>query len=94
MTEPQTVTQWLDEDAGPVVRPYALTGGRTRSSGDTFDLIAIVTAIGDSPTGSASAPSSVRILAGRHAAASRWPTSPSDARPAARRGPGPARRPA
>ncbi|GLX00293.1 DUF742 domain-containing protein [Microtetraspora sp. NBRC 16547] len=40
MTEPQ----WLDEDAGPIVRPYALTGGRTRSSGDDFDLIALVTA--------------------------------------------------
>ncbi|WP_067137766.1 DUF742 domain-containing protein [Microtetraspora malaysiensis] len=41
MTEPQ----WLDEDAGPIVRPYALTGGRTRSSGDDFDLISIVTAV-------------------------------------------------
>jgi hypothetical protein len=35
---------WLDEDAGPVVRPYALTGGRTRSDVGEFDLIALVIA--------------------------------------------------
>jgi hypothetical protein len=35
---------WLDEDAGPVVRPYAVTGGRTRSSTGEFDLIALVVA--------------------------------------------------
>jgi hypothetical protein len=34
---------WLDEEAGPVVRPYAMTRGRTRPTGD-FDLIAIVRA--------------------------------------------------
>jgi hypothetical protein len=34
---------WLDEDAGPVVRPYAMTRGRTRPTGD-FDLIALVRA--------------------------------------------------
>jgi hypothetical protein len=35
------MTEWLDDEAGPVVRPYALTGGRTRSSRE-FDLIAII----------------------------------------------------
>jgi hypothetical protein len=35
---------WLDAEAGPVVRPYALTGGRTRHSGEAFDLVATVTA--------------------------------------------------
>jgi hypothetical protein len=35
---------WLDAEAGPVVRPYALTGGRTRASGEAFDLVATVTA--------------------------------------------------
>jgi Protein of unknown function (DUF742) len=35
--------QWLDRGAGPVVRPYALTGGRTRPTGDTIDLLALVT---------------------------------------------------
>jgi len=34
--------QWLDRDAGPVVRPYALTGGRTRPTGETIDLLALV----------------------------------------------------
>jgi hypothetical protein len=36
--------RWLDRDAGPVVRPYALTGGRTRPIGEAFDLLALVTA--------------------------------------------------
>jgi hypothetical protein len=34
--------QWLDRDAGPVVRPYALTGGRTRPIGESVDLLALV----------------------------------------------------
>jgi Protein of unknown function (DUF742) len=34
---------WLDADAGPVVRPYALTRGRTRPAGEAFDLVATVT---------------------------------------------------
>ena len=38
--------RWLDAEAGPVVRPYALTRGRTRHSGEAFDLVATVT--GDS----------------------------------------------
>jgi hypothetical protein len=37
--------QWVDQDAGPVVRPYALTGGRTRPTGETFDLLALVCAV-------------------------------------------------
>src|SRR6266480_5207161 len=37
--------QWLDEEAGPVVRPYALTRGRTRPTGEVLDLIALVTAV-------------------------------------------------
>jgi len=35
---------WLDAEAGPVVRPYALTQGRTRHTGESFDLIATVMA--------------------------------------------------
>ena len=34
---------WLDRDAGPVVRPYALTQGRVAASGE-FDLVAFVVA--------------------------------------------------
>jgi Protein of unknown function (DUF742) len=37
--------EWLDDDAGPVVRPYALTGGRTRPSGQRFDLLDMVRAV-------------------------------------------------
>jgi hypothetical protein len=40
--EPESV--WLDEDAGPVVRPYAVTGGRTRPTAGEFDLITLVVA--------------------------------------------------
>lgn len=41
----QRGNQWYDGEAGPVVRPYAMTGGRTRPgpSGVRFDLIALVT---------------------------------------------------
>ena len=34
--------EWVDGDAGPVVRPYALTRGRTRPSGERIDLIDMV----------------------------------------------------
>jgi hypothetical protein len=37
--------EWLDRDAGPVVRPYALTGGLTRPSGKRFDLLDLVGAV-------------------------------------------------
>jgi hypothetical protein len=36
--------EWLDAEAGPVVRPYQLTRGRTRVSGEAFDLVATVMA--------------------------------------------------
>jgi len=35
---------WLDGDAGPVVRPYAMTGGRVRPTSGGFDLVAFVVA--------------------------------------------------
>jgi hypothetical protein len=42
---PSPPDRWLDEDAGPVVRPYAVIRGRTRPTGDSLDLIALVTAV-------------------------------------------------
>ncbi|MDH6125584.1 hypothetical protein P3T39_002540 [Kitasatospora sp. GP82] len=39
---PQQPTQWYDDAAGPMVRPYAMTKGRTRPTGREFDLIALV----------------------------------------------------
>jgi hypothetical protein len=38
---------WLDREAGPVVRPYALTAGRTRPRGKRLDLIDLVSAVGE-----------------------------------------------
>ncbi|HKA96164.1 MAG TPA: DUF742 domain-containing protein [Streptosporangiaceae bacterium] len=36
---------WLDQDAGPVVRPYALIGGRTWPAGEALDVIAMIIAV-------------------------------------------------
>jgi Protein of unknown function (DUF742) len=36
--------RWLDRDAGPVVRPYALTRGRTQSAGAQLGLTDLVEA--------------------------------------------------
>lgn len=47
-------SHWYDADAGPLVRPYAMTGGRTKPgpSNVRFDLIALVV-IDDTPPGTA-----------------------------------------
>jgi hypothetical protein len=37
---------WLDRDAGPVVRPYAVTRGRTRAPGVALGLIDLVVSAG------------------------------------------------
>src|SRR6266481_2469851 len=48
---------WLDQDAGPVVRPYAVTKGRTIPAGDMpFGLIDVVVAT-DRPPADAFRPS-------------------------------------
>jgi hypothetical protein len=36
-------------DAGPVVRPYAITRGRTRTHGAPLDLVAVLSATGRTP---------------------------------------------
>jgi hypothetical protein len=42
--------RWLDREAGPVVRPYAVTKGRTLPSGEqSFGLIDLVVATGERP---------------------------------------------
>ncbi|WP_432056378.1 DUF742 domain-containing protein [Streptomyces sp. bgisy022] len=39
----QGSSHWFDDEAGPVVRPYAMTRGRTTSTGQhRLDLIAVV----------------------------------------------------
>ncbi|SEL46724.1 DUF742 domain-containing protein [Nonomuraea pusilla] len=38
--------EWIDEEAGPVVRPYAVARGRTRPSSPSLDLLANVSLTG------------------------------------------------
>ncbi|GAA4228080.1 DUF742 domain-containing protein [Actinomadura meridiana] len=38
--------RWIGQDAGPVVRPYAVTRGRTRPRGIVIDLVTILVATG------------------------------------------------
>ncbi|MEU2183814.1 DUF742 domain-containing protein [Streptomyces thermolilacinus] len=48
---PPPGSRWYDADAGPLVRPYAMTGGRTRPAAGAvrFDLIALVAAVPEPP---------------------------------------------
>jgi hypothetical protein len=49
-THDRSGDRWLDREAGPVVRPYAVTKGRTLPSGGaSFGLIDVVIAISDQP---------------------------------------------
>lgn len=36
---------WADENAGPLIRPYALTGGRTQSAHTGIELISLITTV-------------------------------------------------
>jgi hypothetical protein len=36
--------RWLDQAAGPVVRPYAMTRGRTKPASETFNMMTFVVA--------------------------------------------------
>ena len=57
--------QWLDRDAGPVVRPYAMTRGRTGpAAGTSLGMIDVVLAAGaQPPTGVRMSPEHRQILA-------------------------------
>ncbi|MGW2825338.1 DUF742 domain-containing protein [Streptomyces sp. NPDC001443] len=53
-TDGQRRSLWFDDDAGPVVRPYAMTRGRTAGAAQhRLDLIAVVVTEphGDDPEG-------------------------------------------
>ena len=41
----------LDEQAGPMVRPYVMTSGRIEPTRGEFDLITLVVAVGPEPEG-------------------------------------------
>ncbi|GAB2940236.1 DUF742 domain-containing protein [Nonomuraea fastidiosa] len=49
--------EWVDEEAGPVVRPYAVARGRTRPASAEVDLLATVVLTG------ASAPAKAELSA-------------------------------
>ena len=51
---------WLDAEAGPVVRPYAVAAGR--GSGRTIDLVAFVKAVPDISSGMFLLPEHLAIL--------------------------------
>jgi hypothetical protein len=43
--EGRPAARWVRRDSGPVVRPYAVTGGRTEPDGEVLDVIAVVVAM-------------------------------------------------
>jgi hypothetical protein len=53
---------WFDEAAGPLVRPYAVTGGRTRSDTLGLDLITLVVAMRSAAEAAGMEPEYGRIL--------------------------------
>jgi len=53
---------WYDDDAGPVVRPYTMTGGRAAPDRGRFDLITLVVAPGPAPAAGRLFPEQTAIL--------------------------------
>ncbi|WP_116049846.1 DUF742 domain-containing protein [Amycolatopsis palatopharyngis] len=53
---------WFDEAAGPLVRPYAVTGGRTRSDTLGLELITLVVALPSAAEAAAMEPEYARIV--------------------------------
>ena len=54
---------WFDDDAGPVVRPYAMTRGRTRPA-QVLDVVALILAVQETiPIGSGFEPEHGDLLA-------------------------------
>ncbi|GGM05441.1 MULTISPECIES: DUF742 domain-containing protein [Micromonospora] len=45
---PGAEPMWIDDEAGPLVRPYAMTGGRARPK-NGFNVISLVLATGQAP---------------------------------------------
>ena len=54
---------WFDEDAGPLVRPFAVTRGRTRPGRYDLDMITLVVAMGSTYRDPGREPEYARILA-------------------------------
>ena len=55
--------RWMDWDAGPVARPYTLTGGRTRPASERyFDLVDVVACSGKAAENVSFSPERRQIL--------------------------------
>jgi len=55
--------RWMDWDAGPVARPYTLTGGRTRPKSERyFDLVDVVACSGKAAENVSFSPERRQIL--------------------------------
>ena len=55
--------RWMDWDAGPVARPYTVTGGRTRPRGERyFDLVDVVARTGRPAESRTLSPEHIQIL--------------------------------
>ena len=73
--------EWVRRDSGPVVRPYAVTGGRTEpADGEVLDLIAVVVAMpgadAEPMTSRCAAPPSTARSSPAASGRPRWRTSP------------------
>ncbi|PRX45454.1 uncharacterized protein DUF742 [Prauserella shujinwangii] len=53
---------WFDDAAGPLVRPYAVTGGRTRTDNFGLDLITLVVALPSVAEAAGMAPEYAKIV--------------------------------
>jgi Protein of unknown function (DUF742) len=49
VSEPGGDETWYDDAAGPLVRPYAMTRGRTRTSRIELDLVTLIVAVPTPP---------------------------------------------
>jgi hypothetical protein len=55
--------RWVDDEAGPVVRPYVMTYGRTQPTRGRFDLISLVVSIRRPPAAEAGLhPEHIKII--------------------------------
>ncbi|SRR5690606_15024524 len=59
---PDSSPHWYDDEAGPLVRMYAMTAGRTKSTSEKFDLMAVIQANPSAGDGPMLPPEQQRIL--------------------------------
>ncbi|MFW6090741.1 MAG: DUF742 domain-containing protein [Actinomycetota bacterium] len=59
---PDSSPHWYDDEAGPLVRMFAMTAGRSKSTSEKFDLMAVVQASPSAADGPTLPPEQQRIL--------------------------------